>query len=63
MRHSIQIFPDLTIRIGEARVRITPRDSMHLAERLIRAATKRMVIEEAEQPTRQAQPNGHARDV
>jgi hypothetical protein len=47
MRLPIRIFSDLTLRLGGASVQLTPRQSMHAAERLIRIGTRRMIIEEA----------------
>jgi hypothetical protein len=47
MRFPIRVLSDLTVRIGDVSARITPREWMHLAERLIRTATRKMVHEAA----------------
>jgi hypothetical protein len=51
MNYKLQISPSLVVRLGDARVPLTPRESFVLAERLIRAATRKMVLEEAEAAT------------
>jgi len=43
----LEIREDLTLRIGRASVRVSPRQGLHLAERLTRASFRRMLNEEA----------------
>jgi hypothetical protein len=62
MHMPLKISAGLVVRVGAASVRMTPRESMHVAERLIRLATRRMVVEEAEQPARRRAPELREKD-
>lgn len=46
-RPSFRIGADLTVRLGDVVVALSPREGLCAAERLIRTATRRMVIDEA----------------
>ncbi len=48
MRVPVSVSPLLDVRIGKSQARLSPRQSLHLAEQLIRTATRRIVAEEVE---------------
>ena len=55
-RCPLNISPALRISIGDARVDLSPRQAFTAAERLIRGATRRAMIEETDALDRPALP-------
>jgi hypothetical protein len=49
VRFPIAIDHLLNVRIGDEVARLSPRQGLTLAERLIRASTRRMIVEAAEE--------------
>jgi len=48
MNLPIRITPDLSVSFGNVSVRLTPRESLLAAERLVRLGMRRMIIEETQ---------------
>jgi hypothetical protein len=42
-----RIAPNLTLRLGDARVRLTPSQGLRFAERLVRESMRQAMVEEA----------------
>ena len=51
MKLDIDISDDLGITVGDSRVCVSPGEAFQLAERLIRCATTRMIVEETDRHT------------
>jgi hypothetical protein len=47
LNNLIRVSGDLTIRIGDAAVRLSPREGLRLAENLARKSFRRVLAEEA----------------
>jgi hypothetical protein len=50
MLNLIRVSGDLTVRIGDAAVRLSPREGLKLAENLARKSFRRVLAEEAVKP-------------
>jgi len=46
--NQVDIGEDLAVAIGDRSVRVSPGEAFRLAEKLIRTATTRMIVEETE---------------
>ena len=44
---ALEIYGDLTVRVGASTVRLTPSEGLQAAEQLIRKSTRRMMLDEA----------------
>jgi hypothetical protein len=54
--HQVIVGNDLAVAIGDQSVQVSPSEAFRLAEKLIRRATVRMIVEETEAASVTAQP-------